>query len=457
MARTVQAVGLIPLDPGLNHAGRSLFKTDVDLYLAELPPPGDTQLVIEWPDEEMAEVRTPVDAAALHTASSRAFEVWQGLEPPDPQGQSGVFMRVEVSGPPTLLAPPLPRDQRETLRRAEEARQRYVPRADWQEMGYRDWGDTALIRARLEGGAPPDAAVGPHGSTPLHLAAEQGGAEAVTVLLSYGVDIDVRDDAGHTPLWYAVHGLDEATVRTLTGAGADVWSPQSGPWSPGRLMLTTTLAPLAEALPGAVKLAPEEVARQQAADSLIVAFGDEPLWTEGLGACFVRGLSEDELIRRLGADPAQCPRTDPEDAPFDPSDYEESLRYVGVRSVDGAPGGCVITQDGYMPSDNPVLQAISADTTAYGVYFNPKGGTFGTLARDGEVVASEEIGLAPHESDPAAYWTFRFWQREHTFPWGADILAYCCAAVGLRITDGRDAVDRRSPRRWVALPSDLRR
>ncbi|CAM5385708.1 hypothetical protein SHIRM173S_09737 [Streptomyces hirsutus] len=41
VATTEQAVGLIPLDPGLHHSHRSLFKTDVDLYLAELPPLGE--------------------------------------------------------------------------------------------------------------------------------------------------------------------------------------------------------------------------------------------------------------------------------------------------------------------------------------------------------------------------------------------------------------------------------
>ncbi|MFI9585894.1 ankyrin repeat domain-containing protein [Streptomyces sp. NPDC052236] len=457
VAATEQAVGLIPLDPGLQHSRRSLFKTDVDLYLAELPPPGDAQLVVEWPDEEIAEVRTPIDVAALRAASSRALEVWPGLEPPDPEVQPGLFGTVEMSGPPTFLAPPLTRDQRETLRREEEARQRYVPRADWQQMGYRDWGDTALIRARLEGGAPPGAAVGWRGATPLHLVAEHGAAEAVTALLSCNVDVDVRDDDERTPLWYAVHNMDEATVHTLIDAGADVWTPQSGPWSPGRLLLTTSLAPLAQGLPEAVELPPDEVAAQQSADALIAAFGEEPFWTEGLGVCFVQGLSEDELIRRIGADPTQCPKADLEHAPFDQADYEESLRYVGVRSVDGAPGGCVITQCGYMPSDNAVLQAISAGTTAYGVYFNPKGGTFGTLARDGEVVASDEIGLSPHESDPTAYWNFRFWQRKHTFPHGADILAYSCAAAGLRINEGQYVVDPRTPRRWVALPPRLQR
>ncbi|CAM5380466.1 hypothetical protein SHIRM173S_09241 [Streptomyces hirsutus] len=69
VATTEQAVGLIPLDPGLHHSHRSLFKTDVDLYLAELPPLGEAELVVEWPDESVPETRTAVDVAALRTAS----------------------------------------------------------------------------------------------------------------------------------------------------------------------------------------------------------------------------------------------------------------------------------------------------------------------------------------------------------------------------------------------------
>lgn len=466
-AATEQAIGLIPLDPGLHHPRRSLFKTDVDLYLAELPPPGDTQLVIEWPDESVPETRTPVDGAALHAAALRAHEVWPGLEPPEQEQPPGSFATLEVSGPPALLAPPLNRRQREARQREEEARQRYVPRGDWQRIGYGEWGDTALIRARLAGGAPPDAAVGPRGRTPLHLTAEQGAAEAVAALLPHVADVDIRDEDGHTPLWSAVHSMDETTVRALIDAGADVWTPQAAHRSPGRLLLTTPLAPLVRDLPGAVELPAEEIAAQRAADALIAAFGTEQLWTEGLGVCFVRGLDEDEVIRRLGADPARCPRSDPDDAPFDAEDYEESLRHVGVRSVDGDPGGCVITQEGYLPSDGALLRAVTAGspeggggpehggTTAYGVYFNPKGGRFGTLARDGETVAADEIGIGPHDSDPDAYWTFRFWQRGHTFPYGADILAYCCAAAGLRIEEGRDAVDALTTRRWVELPEHL--
>ncbi|WP_461027803.1 ankyrin repeat domain-containing protein [Streptomyces sparsus] len=457
VAATTQAAGLVPLDPGLGHARRSLFKTDVDLYLAELPPAGEAQLVVEWPDEGIAETRTPVDVAALHAASTRAVEVWPGLEPPDPSTQPSGFTYIEGGGPPGFLAPPLSSHQRETLRRQEEERRRYVPRADWQRVGYGDWGDAALIRARLDGGAPADARVGWGGRTPLHMAAEEGTAEAVAVLLAHHAEADARDDEDHTPLWYAACNADEGSVRALIDAGADVWTPQTGPWSPGRLLLTTSLAPLVADLPGAVELSAAETDAFREADTLIAAFGEQRLWTEGLGIAFVRGLSEEEVIRRLGADPDRCPTADEEHAPFDPFDHDESLRYVGVKSVPGDPGGCVITQGGFMPGDDAVLRAVSPATAAYGIYFNPKGGSFGTLARDGEILEREEIGLRPFESDPPAHWHFRFWQRRHTYPHYADTLAYACAAAGVRPRDGREAADRGAPRRWVALPSRLQR
>ncbi|MDT0321633.1 ankyrin repeat domain-containing protein [Streptomyces millisiae] len=462
VAATPQAIGLIPLDPGPQHSRRSLFKTDVDLYLAELPPPGETQLVVEWPDEGIAETHTPVDGAALRAAARRSIEVWPDLEPLEATPRAGLLATLTLGGPPTLLAPPLTRAQREWLRREEEARQRYLPRADWERVRYRDWSDTALIRARLDAGAPPGAGIGHLGATtPLHRAAEWGSQEGVRLLLAHGAAVDARDAHGHTPLWYAACSLDEGRVRALLDAGADAWTPQSDVWSPGRLLATTALAPLVTHLPGARELPAEDVAALRRADALIAAFGTEPLWTDGLGVAFVRGLSEDELIRRLGADPDRCPMVDPEDAPFDPMDYDESLRYVAVRAVTGAPGGCVVRQEGYLPSRDAVLEAISTGTSAYGVYFNPKGGRFGTLARDGESVARDEIGGGPHRSDPSAYWHFRFWQPQGagqgTFPYGADILAYACAAAGLSIDDGRHAVDRRAPARWVELPPELRR
>ncbi|MFI0895077.1 ankyrin repeat domain-containing protein [Streptomyces sp. NPDC020983] len=459
-AATPQAVGLIPLDPGLGPSHRSPFRTDVDLYLPELPPPGATELVVEWPDEGIPETRTPLDTAAIRAAAERAVEVWPGLPEPaaDPAGPRA-FAHMERSGPPAFLAPPLTPEQRAELRRAQEARQRYVPRADWRGMGYRDWEDAALVRARLEGGAPADRFAGTAGtgaaSTPLHMAAERGTAEAVAALLAHGAPPDVRDPEGHTPLWAAACALDEGSVRALLDAGADAWTPQDGPWSPGRLLLTTPLAPLVAGLPGAVRLSAAEADAFAEADTLVAAFDTRGLWTEGLGTAFVRGVTEEELIRRLGADPARCPRTAIEDAPFDEDDVEESLRHVGVTALPGDPGGCALTQQGHLPDGGSLLSAVSAGTEACGLYFNPKGGTFFTLAKDGEVVASGELGSPVPLPVQDAYWRFRFWQTRPRFPYGANALAYACAAAGLRVADARAAVDNRAERRWVPLPARL--
>ncbi|SDK68895.1 ankyrin repeat domain-containing protein [Streptomyces indicus] len=453
---TPQATGLIPLDPGMGPLRRSTFKTDVDLYLPELPPPGEARLVVEWPDEEIGETSTAVDVAALRAAASTAMEVWPGLEPPDPATQPTTFVTAEMSGPPNFLAPPLSEHELSVLRREDEARQRYVPRDDWQQLGYHDWEDAALVRVRLEEGAPVDARVGWPEGTPLHQCAARGAADSVAVLLAHGAAVDASDEFGHTPLWHAVCSGSEQSIRALIDAGADVWTEQTGPWSPGLLLLTTPLAPLVAGLPGARELPAEDAAAFRAADELIAAFGEEELWTEGLGIAFVRGLDEDEVIRRLGAAPADCPLADLEHAPFADEDFEESLRWVGVTSLPGAPGGCVITQEGYLPSDEAVLAELTHGTAAYGIYYNPKGGIFGTLARDGRAVGHEEIGLTPDEAEPAAAWHFRWWQRG-AFSYGADTLAYACSQAGLRITDAGTAADRHAPRRWVRLPDRLQR
>ncbi|WP_409235241.1 ankyrin repeat domain-containing protein [Streptomyces sp. PA5.6] len=459
--RSGRSTGLIPLDSG--GMGDSLFRTEVDLYLPELPPAGETRLVVEWPDEEIPETGTPVDADVLRAASARAVEVWPGL--PAPRATSGdrflVFSR--WGGPPGFLARPMSAHELGVLREREKARRRYVPRGDWEGMGYEDWRDAALIRARLDGGASADADVW-SGSTPLHMAARHGGAESIRLLLPHVTHVDAPDDEGHTALWHAVCEGDEACVRTLIGAGADVWTPQTGPWSPGRLLLTTPLAPVVAELPGAAALPDEELAAFRAADALVAAFTDEGRWTEGLGVAFVRGLDGAEVVRRLGADPARCPEVRPEHAPFGDLDEDDeidadgddtSLRFVSVSEVPGDPGGCVITQDGYMPSDETLLGAVSAGTTAYGLYFNPKGGTHGTLARDGVCVRHEEVGLSPDATDPPTYWHFRFWRTGPDVPYDARDLAYACAAAGLRVVDGRPAFDGTAPRRRVELPADV--
>ncbi len=71
-----------------------------------------------------------------------------------------------------------------------------------------------------------------HGMTELHLAAYHGELDWVTNCLKGGLDVNARDNGGHTPLWWAadmgrVDGDREAVVDALIAAGADVHARDS--------------------------------------------------------------------------------------------------------------------------------------------------------------------------------------------------------------------------------------
>ncbi|MFI1676159.1 hypothetical protein [Streptomyces sp. NPDC020607] len=70
-------------------------------------------------------------------------------------------------------------------------------------------------------------------------------------------------------------------------------------------------------------------------------------------------------------------------------------------------------------------------------------------------VEHEEVGLSPGAADPSTYWYFRFWPTGPGVPYDARDLAYAYAAAGLRIADGRPALDGTAPRRRVELPAEL--
>jgi hypothetical protein len=74
--------------------------------------------------------------------------------------------------------------------------------------------------------------VSPYGWTALHTAAVCGRADHVALLCAAGVDANVRDDDGKTPIWVLVHdrldGSDEnllSTYRQLVARGGDVNIP----------------------------------------------------------------------------------------------------------------------------------------------------------------------------------------------------------------------------------------
>ncbi|MER7112428.1 ankyrin repeat domain-containing protein [Streptomyces sp. NPDC000229] len=412
--------------------------------MSELPPEGALTLVVEWPDEGVPETQTVIDAGEIRAAAARAVEIWPDLETPAPVADGGTSaMWVSIAGPAGLMA-----TTHSHRLDADRDADRYEPRGDWGGMRYDEgWRDPRLVRARLDAGADPAAG--------LHDAAAHGSAEVLGELLGRlpDTEADQGDGEGFTPLWEAVcHGNVE-TARLLVEAGASPWTPQCAGRSAGGLALTVpALAPLFAKLPGAVEPTPEERALQEEADRLIEVF--EGVHTDGLGVAFVAGLDEEEAIRRLGADPAAHPVLDLDRHPgpygtgpggFDPDDYDEAQRYVGVT---GVPGGCVLIQPlSYGVSTPEVLEPLSLSARACGIYFNPKGGTFGTTAVDGETVWEGEVALSPGPEEPAEWWLLRCW--DWTSSHGARQLAYACWTAGMRLADSRPVTG--PPRRWVRL------
>ena len=315
-----------------------------------------------------------------------------------------------------------------------------------------DWSDLEGIGARLANGESATARSGPGlvWTTPLHVAAEKGDAAAMRLLLAHAGQVDVPDSEGLTPLWQAVAGLRGEIVRVLLDAGADPWRPCVDEWTPGRLALTTELAPMVDGTPGAVPLSASERIEQTWADRLIGAFSAERIHTDGLHVTFTDVADEDEVIRRIGGDPASCPvlQQDPD------TDQRSLFDEVGLYAVGvtGTAYGCVVSQPFSLELDQDELSRRLSPATAYCLNFNPKGGVFGTLYRSGKLIWHEEIGpRSPFPGSPPEYWRYRFWQRPGTsFSHDANLLAYACARGGIRKAGPRDAwALSRGPRRIV--------
>lgn len=93
-------------------------------------------------------------------------------------------------------------------------------------------GDSAEVKALLEGGAPPESA-SEHWSA-LVWAARAGKPESVKALTAAGADPDRRDAGpnGWTPLLHAVHKNQVDAVSSLIAAGADVNEPSPNGLTP---------------------------------------------------------------------------------------------------------------------------------------------------------------------------------------------------------------------------------
>jgi len=82
-------------------------------------------------------------------------------------------------------------------------------------------GDAAGVAAALAAGADAAvAAAGPDdGATPLHLAADAGSEECVSLLLAAGAPVNARDVEGGTPVSYAAAAGRQGVVDVLRRAG----------------------------------------------------------------------------------------------------------------------------------------------------------------------------------------------------------------------------------------------
>jgi ankyrin repeat protein len=63
-----------------------------------------------------------------------------------------------------------------------------------------------------------------HGTTPLHLAAEEGNDDVVRTLVDLGADVNSRDVLGWTPLYFALAERKDRTAKVLVSCGADILS-----------------------------------------------------------------------------------------------------------------------------------------------------------------------------------------------------------------------------------------
>lgn len=183
------------------------------------------------------------------------------------------------------------------------------------------WRHMQQVHAALEAGADVNAVVDESRVTPLFCALQEGTPEVVELLLAHGADAEATIPPGWTPLWAAVRGVQimavdrpqwrREKVRLLLAHGADPWRPTAGGRSPGEVALWGPLADLFADLPGAPQIPAADRHRQANADTLIAAYAWADQWAiDGGSVAFIKGVRADEVIRRLGGDPAVCPLVD---------------------------------------------------------------------------------------------------------------------------------------------------
>ncbi|MEW1838998.1 ankyrin repeat domain-containing protein [Nonomuraea angiospora] len=306
----------------------------------------------------------------------------------------------------------------------------------WWIVGWDEWTDLDLIRARLAAGADPNSGARIF-DKPLHAAAYWGSPEVVAELAMRVDDVDA-ELRGRTALWVAVFEGRVDNAQALVAAGADPWLPMMGGWSPGRLSLagpTPDLFPIPSSEFG---LSEVEAAAAAEAKRLIPALGD--FYYGGLSLACVADVSAAEATARLEATPADDVNIDAlYEAWWNVPDAE---MIVGITDV---PGGCVITQPWEITASTPgVIKRVSPETVCYGMYANPKGGSGGRVSRDGAILGWEPYTAFTIPPDALAE------QILAAYLYRDRPIAFCCAGADLRLTDARPITG--PPGAWLRLP-----
>ncbi|MFF5210925.1 ankyrin repeat domain-containing protein [Streptosporangium sp. NPDC000396] len=265
------------------------------------------------------------------------------------------------------------------------------------------WRDTNLteIRERLAGGFDPGQRLSWLRSTPLHQAAQEGAVRVIELLLASGAKVDAVDDDGATPLWEAVrYGQDDA-VRLLLAAGADPWRPCIAGRSPGLQALFTDLADLFAHLPGAPRISPRLREFQDTVDEMMFSYED---YNEDFCVAFVGGVTEDEVVRRLGAVPELCPPV--RAGALWQAEQDSPTEVLRVASPPG--GGVALLQTGgALPVHDHVARQV---TTGGGVLAGafPFAGSSVDIWRDGVSVARPSVHDQLSDDSLFELWMCRF-------------------------------------------------
>lgn len=301
----------------------------------------------------------------------------------------------------------------------------------WAPLGWHGWTELDKVRGLLAQGADPNSGA-PWLGPPLHIAAEHGSADVVAELAQRVDDVDAMWDH-RTPLWCAVAANRPDNARALVAAGAEPWREMMSGWSPGRLSLA---GPTPELFGEGHSLAPQDAAVVQESRRLIATIDDSDV--EGLGIACVAGIDAVEAVRRLQAELIDGDHDRMMAAWLD-NPHGGDMLTMWVTDV---PSGCVLTQPwGYAPNTSGVTKALSAGTTCYSMYANPKSGRQGSIIRDGEVVVwSLHPGGRPSEQGDVLL----------SYLYQNEGLAYCFAYAGLRPVDNRSVSG--PPDHWIRLP-----